>query len=774
MNTRTIEKENITQGKDEMYAGDKVRLVEQLVFFALGFLYSLAGFGKGFSPFGISLACSSPRYCLVSSTAGAVVGYFLLLDSVTALRYTATVLAMAVIMMALRPFKDIINRTITPVVVVFTCLLVTGLAVAVADGFSLPDILLCFSEGIVGGAASYVFARCRNVFYTQGGLTCLTSKDATCIVICITLLLLSLGGINVKGVYPAHLVATTMILLCSFYGKESGGAIVGICIGVTLALGEGNIYLMGMYAFGGLLSGVFSRFGRVSCLISFFLSGIAITMISFGAGNVVPVILETIVSGIIFIILTVRLGSRLEAILVPTVTSPIIDSIKSDIVSRLKRASMFSAEICGNVTAVNDVLDKSEQTDCKKILRKTKEQICGSCGLFDVCWNESEEVTSRHFETLMHMKKQGVYLEYKTVPQAFSGICIRTENICSNLNKMYSEYKIRERAENRIREIHSLAAGQFMNVSSLLESLCEDIGRDVRFDMDVAARLRSSAVNCGLDATECCCAINEMEKMSVEMRVKKPYDRALVANLSSQIDVLTDRSFNLPEIEEYNDCVKLIYKEKTQYRVLSSCTQFNSGEERFSGDSYTTFTDNNGCFYALICDGMGTGAKAAISSSLAVSLFEKLIKAGFGINASVNTVNTSLISKSGDECSVTLDLVVIDLYTGHCEFYKCGATDTLVKKKGKIVTIGFDSLPLGILSNTDMGTGSGVLDSGDIIVMCTDGVREEDYYELRQALKVFTEGDVRKFTNEISTIIRKKQPEKNDDMTVMTLVLTKN
>jgi stage II sporulation protein E len=435
---------------------------------------------------------------------------------------------------------------------------------------------------------------------------------------------------------------------------------------------------------------------------------------------------------------------------------------------------MFSAEICGNVTAVNEVLDKSEQTDCKKILRKTKEQICGSCGLFDVCWNESEEMTARHFETLMHMKKQGVYLEYKTVPQAFSGICIRTENICSNLNKMYSEYKIRERAENRIREIHTLAAGQFMNVSSLLESLCEDMGRDVRFDMDVAARLRSAAVNCGLDATECCCAINEMEKMTVELRVKKPCEKALLSHLLTQMDILTDRSFNLPEIEEYNDCIKLIYKEKPQYRVLSSCTQFNSGEERFSGDSYTMFTDNNGYFYALLCDGMGTGAKAAVSSSLAVSLFEKLIKAGFGISASVNTVNTSLISGSGDECSVTLDLLVVDLYTGHCEFYKCGATDTLVKKKGKIVTIGFDSMPLGILPGTDIGTGSGTLDSGDIVIICTDGVREEDYYELRQALKVFREGDVRKFTNEISAIIRKKQPEKNDDMTIMTLVLTKN
>jgi serine phosphatase RsbU (regulator of sigma subunit) len=90
------------------------------------------------------------------------------------------------------------------------------------------------------------------------------------------------------------------------------------------------------------------------------------------------------------------------------------------------------------------------------------------------------------------------------------------------------------------------------------------------------------------------------------------------------------------------------------------------------------------------------------------------------------------------------------------------------------VTIGFDSMPLGILPETDIGTGSGTLDSGDIVMMCTDGVREEDYYDLRQGLKVFSEGEVRKFTNEISAVIRKKQPEKNDDMTIMTLVFMKN
>ena len=74
----------------------------------------------------------------------------------------------------------------------------------------------------------------------------------------------------------------------------------------------------------------------------------------------------------------------------------------------------------------------------------------------------------------------------------------------------------------------------------------------------------------------------------------------------------------------------------------------------------------------------------------------------------------------------------------------------------------------------EITSGSGNLDSGDIMMMCTDGVREEDYYDLRQGLKVFSEGDVRKFTEEISGIIRNKQPQKNDDMTVLTLVVMKN
>jgi stage II sporulation protein E len=171
---------------------------------------------------------------------------------------------------------------------------------------------------------------------------------------------------------------------------------------------------------------------------------------------------------------------------------------------------------------------------------------------------------------------------------------------------------------------------------------------------------------------------------------------------------------------------------------------------------------------------MGTGTKAAIGSNLAISLLEKLIKAGFGIESAINTVNTSLISKSGDECSVTLDLIAIDLFTGHIEFFKCGAQDTIVRKNKRIHYINSPSLPLGIIKDAESSNGNGTLNAGDIIIMSTDGVREEDFSIIEREVKYFNNEKVRSFTENLGERIRELQPTKNDDLTIVTLLLLKN
>ena len=749
-------------------------LVRHFTFTLTGFLFSLAGFNGDFSPFGVAFSASVPQKYTLSTALGATLGYFVSLDSLSALRYTSTILALCVILGALKVFKQIRASIYTPVIVTFLCIFVTGTAIVFSSGASLSSVVLAVSESIIGSGCAFLFARSLNVVTLKGGLKMLTSKKATSLVISVSLLLLSLRSLNIMGVYPVHVITIFIILVCGFYAKEAGGAIVGICTGIALGFGAADISVITFYSLGGLLAGAFSALGRVASFMAFVLSGFAVLTISENFDNLVPIVIETMISGIAFLIVTKKFNKQFESVFLPSVVSPVIESVKSGIIGKLKNASQTSSEICASLTDVNRVLDKKEKSDIGLICQKTKEQVCGSCGLYDVCWGESAELSDRMFKALLELKKNGIYLEYKTLPQQFTSVCIRSENVASNFNKMYMDFKIRESNQNRVKEMYNLAAEQFVNVAALLDSLCDDINDDVKFDMDAAAAVRSAATSCGFEPVEACCIINTMEKMNVELKIKNPYDKTQIKVLNEQIKILCKRDFELPETVSDNHVTKLIYREKAEYKIVSAGVQFNANGEKYSGDSFTTFQDDKGYFYAIICDGMGTGTKAALSSNLAVSLLEKLLKSGFGVNASVNTVNTSLISKSGDECSVTLDLLVFDLFTGRVEFYKCGASDTTVKRNGKITDVGFCSVPMGILGNIEIGSGSGMLSNGDVIIMHTDGVREEDEAYLKKQLRKFNNGNVRNFTAELCENIRRSQPSKNDDMTVLTLAITKN
>ena len=741
--------------------------------FILGILFSFSGFSVSFSPFGVSFCASAGKKYVVISALGASLGYILSGNSICSLRYIATILALIVILGALKPFKEIRDNMLTPVISTFVCLFVTGLALAFSEKITIFSLLLCFSESLLGGALSYLFKEVRTILSLKSGFVSLTSKEAIALVISFSLLLLALKEINIFNVFPAHIIATVIILICGKYSKEAGGTIVGVCTGITMSFGTGNIFLLAFYSLGGLIAGVVSKYGKIASFIGFSLSGVLISILSNQEIDNIALIIETFIAGCIFLILPNRINNKFQEILSPRINSPIIDSVKSDIMRKLKNASEISSEICDSLNVVSDALYKNEKADMKKIFVKTKNNVCGSCGLYDVCWKESLNDTQDCFNTLITMKKEGIYLENKTIPQQFVSKCIRSEMISSSFNKLYSEYIIKERMETRINEIQTLASEQFVNVSSLLDSLCDHLTEEIRFDMDSATKIRSIASGLDFEPLESCCIINSLENMTVELKVKDIKNKNL-KSLLRQIEILVNKKFEYPEIINCLDFVTLVFKEKADFNITSAAVQFTKQGEKYSGDTYSTFTDDNGIFYAVICDGMGTGTKAAIGSNLAVSLLEKLIKAGFGINSAINTVNTSLISKSGDECSVTLDLVAIDLFTGHIEFYKCGAQDTIVRKNRRVHFINSPSLPLGIIKDSEVSNGNGTISSGDVIIMVSDGVNNEDLVLVEKELKYFNNENVRTFTENLSEKIREYQRDKNDDLTLITLLLTQN
>jgi stage II sporulation protein E len=81
-----------------------------------------------------------------------------------------------------------------------------------------------------------------------------------------------------------------------------------------------------------------------------------------------------------------------------------------------------------------------------------------------------------------------------------------------------------------------------------------------------------------------------------------------------------------------------------------------------------------------------------------------------------------LILKSAEESFATIDLSIIDLFSGEVEFAKIGAAATFIKRPDKVEIIKSTSLPVGILSNVDMGLSKKKLEDGDLLIMVSDGV----------------------------------------------------
>ena len=154
------------------------------------------------------------------------------------------------------------------------------------------------------------------------------------------------------------------------------------------------------------------------------------------------------------------------------------------------------------------------------------------------------------------------------------------------------------------------------------------------------------------------------------------------------------------------------------------------------GDSMRLFGGPDGAYYALLCDGMGNGQAAALTSGTSVVLLERLLRAGVGIDTAMGLLNHFLASRGDSpeqEISSTVDLLALDLYSGKARFVKSGAADTLILRQGQLYSVSCHTLPLGILQALDVQVVPFSLQDGDMVLMMSDGVTEISSGKTEQA-----------------------------------------
>lgn len=171
-----------------------------------------------------------------------------------------------------------------------------------------------------------------------------------------------------------------------------------------------------------------------------------------------------------------------------------------------------------------------------------------------------------------------------------------------------------------------------------------------------------------------------------------------------------------------NDMETYRFKERPNFFVMHGLAK--TSYDDVSGDNFSFVNLDSGQTLLGISDGMGTGIRAYKDSEMVLELIENLMQSGFGEETTLKLVNTLFVLDGENISPATVDMSIIDMYSGVCDFLKLGAAATYVKRGDWVEALRSTSLPIGGEECLDIESVTKKLYDGDFVIMMSDGIVE--------------------------------------------------
>ena len=738
---------------------------------AAGFIAARAAVADKLLPFGLSFAAGASLTYTPAAAIGVFLSYFIPALDTGGFRYIAAMLAIIAIKLLLSGYK---RMTENPVFLSFICLLASFLTSAVTLSGLNFSFLNVIAESLLAAGGTFFISRCcRSVSKAAGGLN---ADELVSLFASLGIILTGINSFNFNGISLGHILGITLILTAAKYGGTLSGAVCGTTVSLSLILSRTSGEIAVIYAFVGLIAGVFSSFGKyiqVAVPLIFSLVGSIIT------GNpilIAATVIESALGSALFLALPRRLSvniSRLFSVY-PKLVTP--DGFKRSLSMKLNVAASALCDVSETVEQVSAELSKINSPDFGTVITAIEQDACAGCKLRVHCWESRRDSTVEAILGMTKAIKEGSRTPENGAPEEFRGRCLRVSQVANAAYKRYSDYTSRIAAENRIDEVRSVVSDQFDGISYMLTELANDLEKDGKFDNSTAAKASASLKNLGINTEECTCKIDKFGRMSLEMKVKKQSDTVInKLQVMKLLSIVCERDFDPPAINTAGDSVFITLNEHAAIRVDVGVEQKCASDSAMCGDAYRYFFDGRGHFIMILSDGMGTGGRAAVDGAMASGLMSRLIKAGFGYDCSLRILNSSMLFKSTDESLATVDIASIDLFTGQVELYKAGAAPTLIRRSGRTGKAVSTSLPAGILREISFDKAVIKCKIGDIVVLMSDGASFEGTDWIKGEIENWSDGTAEELAERICEGAKRRRSDNHlDDITVMTAILKKS
>lgn len=581
---------------------------------------------------------------------------------------------------------------------------------------------------------------------------------------------LSLGLYNFQifGERPFYVFAGFFIL-ASVYTFGGEGLAVSFLIGLGAGLESGDLRIAAAFALMALVSVIFRN-------TSIYLMGASLLVCDALAGMFFNVYdgygyiqLAMFSAGVIIFLLIpkkhrVKLLAYSSNIKERFAAKTIVNRSRKDVSEKLDEVSevFFNIDglLKGAAVALPSVKDAKWQ-----LTESVQNKICEKCEKKQRCYSQLNGSTK---EELGHMMAGAIERGKATLLDLSAFItsrCNKTNQLLSAANEAIRGYKEEKIFADAVDTNKLVLSEQMNGVGKILDNLSKDIKKSVSFDTVSERLIIDKLCQRNVIVSEVIIYGTKGEDLSATLVVrecdkdKKSIAAIVSAVLKTKMIVLENKT----TIQRGFATVHLIKEPK--YNLVYGESGIEKDEGSRSGDSRSIIKLSENKILVALCDGMGSGENAEKTSGRAIGLIENFYKAGFDNNLVIDLTNKMLTLRNEENYSA-LDLAVVDLSSGECDFIKMGSRETVIKKREGLEIVECKAAPVGILDNVKPVTEQKKLIGGDIVVMCSDGVIDGlGIEELERMVDADNSVNPQILTDKIIEEAKKKGV--SDDMTVL-------
>ena len=586
-----------------------------------------------------------------------------------------------------------------------------ALAVGAANVFSGTNVWYDVFGTVLGATLSPVFCLGISALCDPGANVMLRKAGAGVLLYS---LILSISGVKIAGISVALVASLAASLSAGRTFGVSDGALYGAFAGLALDPG-----VFGIMPVAAMCSGALCAYSIGAAAVSSAVLGMSWSLFANGISAVSTTLPEVTIAVVLFYP-AAKFGLIPEGAALPGAPPRRAAAVSGEGVGeRMRSLAEAMAGASKIISRLSARLSKPGADELYSICESEITARCSACAKYEYCRATSDRNIGDEASLAASALSSKGRIDASALSPDTVRRCAKADDIVDGINRAY-----RAIIDEETRGACGAISRDYVNISEMILGCIERADKErerngassdalgralsdegIRFDtVSVYGISRPEVFVRGMSVKDLTCGADDLLKIAED---------AVGASFSDP-----EMSIDCDRVDMYLAPRKVFSPKYGSYSAAGDADEAN-------GDAALSFSDGDGRFFAAICDGMGSGADAALTSHASAVFLRRMLGAGCGEREALRLLNDFTRSRR-IECFSTVDLLRIDPYSGDALFVKSGAAPSFVRRGGRLFKIECEAAPVGIIDNPGAKTVKFRLEEGDVVVLVSDGALPDD------------------------------------------------